>query len=117
MAIYTSYFANWRKFPEGAYTLGVTRHPPKNVDNWIFLSPSDALLKDYKAGRISEHIYSRRYRKELEPKNRDAVIVFLRDLERKHGNVVLCCYEKKGDFCHRKLLAEWLKPELEINEL
>ena len=53
MAIYTSYFANWRKFPEGAYRLGITRHPPKGVDNWLFVSPSDELLRDYKAGRIS----------------------------------------------------------------
>ena len=117
MAIYTSYFANWRKFPEGAYTLGVTRHPPKGVDNWVFVSPSDELLRDYKAGRISEHIYSRRYMKELSYQNREGTIAFLRDLEHKYGNVVLCCYEKKGDFCHRQLLAEWLKPELEINEL
>ena len=117
MAIYTSYFANWRKFPEGAYTLGITRHPPKNVQNWTALSPSDELLRAYKAGRISEHIYSRRYKSELAYQSKEAVVTILRDLEQKHGNVVLCCYEKKGDFCHRQILAEWLRPELDINEL
>lgn len=118
MAIYTSYFANWRKFPEGAFVLGVTRHPPKGTtNNWALLSPSDILLRDYKANKISEHIYTRRYLKELEPRDRNKIIETLRDLEQRYGIVVLCCYEKKGDFCHRQILADWLKPELEIIEL
>lgn len=25
-----------------------------------------------------------------------------------HRDIVLCCYEKPGDFCHRHILAEWL---------
>lgn len=74
MAIYTSYFANWRHFPEGAYVLGITRHPPKGMNNWILLSPSDILLKDYKANKISEHTYTKRYLKELSTKDRNKII-------------------------------------------
>ena len=31
-------------------------------------------------------------------------------------NIYLLCYEKFGNFCHRNLLAMWLKPELECME-
>ena len=24
-------------------------------------------------------------------------------------DAILCCYEKSGDFCHRHLIAEWLR--------
>ena len=30
----------------------------------------------------------------------------------KAGNVYLLCYEKAGEFCHRRLLAEWLNRKL-----
>jgi len=34
-------------------------------------------------------------------------------------NAVLLCWEKSGEFCHRRLVAEWLKKELgiEVKEL
>ena len=30
-------------------------------------------------------------------------------------DVVLLCYEKRGDFCHRHLLAKFLEEKLTIN--
>ena len=29
-------------------------------------------------------------------------------------DIVLCCHEKAGDFCHRHLVAKWLSKELNI---
>jgi len=26
------------------------------------------------------------------------------------GNIVLLCFEKEGEFCHRNIVAEWLQP-------
>ncbi len=46
--VYTSYFANWRNFPEGAKVIGITQHPPKGWNttkqNWVGLAPSPELL-------------------------------------------------------------------------
>lgn len=33
----------------------------------------------------------------------------------KDRNLILCCYEKPNEFCHRKLLSKWLGGD--INEL
>jgi len=32
---------------------------------------------------------------------------------------ILLCWEKSGDFCHRRLVAEWLEKELnvKVNEI
>lgn len=32
-------------------------------------------------------------------------------------NVVLCCYEKPGDFCHRHILIKWLGEGQELSWL
>lgn len=32
----------------------------------------------------------------------------------KGKDVVLLCHEKQGDFCHRRLVAQWLERELNI---
>jgi len=32
-------------------------------------------------------------------------------------DIVLCCYEKTGEFCHRHVLAELLKNYFEVEEL
>ena len=29
-------------------------------------------------------------------------------------DAILCCYERKSEFCHRRLVAEWLQKELKI---
>lgn len=32
-------------------------------------------------------------------------------------NIALICYEKSGDFCHRHIVADWLKASgIEVNE-
>lgn len=30
-------------------------------------------------------------------------------------NAILCCYERKGEFCHRRLVAAWFQKELKID--
>lgn len=43
--IYTSYFGNYKNFPEDSYVIGVARHPPPDVENWVNLAPSAELLQ------------------------------------------------------------------------
>jgi len=30
-------------------------------------------------------------------------------------DIILCCYEKPEDFCHRKILADWLSDVVELD--
>ena len=115
MAIYTSYFGNYRKFPEGAAVIGITRKPPKNVKNWLLLAPSERLFAEFKTNKITEHAYKNQYLKQLNSLNKEEIINKLNEINQKYNNVILCCYEKKENFCHRHILADWL--DIGIKEL
>ena len=115
MPIYTSYFANYRNFPQGAQVIGVTRKPPAGIINWYQLAPSQQLLNEYKYGNLSEQEYSQRYLNELAQLNQEEIVNRLLELEKQFTNIVLCCYEKRGKFCHRNILAQWLN--INIKEL
>ena len=120
--IYTSYFANWHNFPKDSIIISITRYPPKGWKNLELqsLAPSATLLQDWKNGSIDEYIFKQRYIMQLEKDSnlRPRAIALLKGLIQEHNkDIVLCCYEKSDDFCHRHILAEWLAPEVQINEL
>ena len=120
--VYTSYFANWRQFPEGSISISISQYPPKKWGGLEMRScaPNTALLQDYKNGNIDEYIFKQRYLAQLEKdvNLRERVKNLLNGLMQQfNADLILCCYEKSGDFCHRHILAEWLKPEFDITEL
>lgn len=110
MKIYTSYFANWRYFPKDIKQISIAKFPPKGFkgDTFTCLSPSNALLYGYKNGSISEQSYVIEFKEYLSKLNFRKV---LNDLKSLSGDkdCILLCYEKPTDFCHRHLVAEWLK--------
>ena len=65
--IYTSYFANWRNFPEGSIVIGITRFPPEgmNYQNIAGLAPSAELLQKIKSKQIDEYMFKIVYLTEL----------------------------------------------------
>ena len=115
--IYTSYFANRYKFPQNAKIISIARYAPIYFKGtcWDVLAPSKELLYQYKYSGIDEEEYTNQYLKELQQRNKEAVRQALWQLEDQYGNVILCCYEKKNNFCHRHILAEWL--DIGIKEL
>ena len=109
--IYTSYFGNYKNFPEGV-AVSITQYPPRGWNGLELrsLAPSAELLQKFKNKEIDEQVFSWKY---IELLNKDAnlrerVKDTLKYLEKTFGNVILCCYEKSEDFCHRHLLAQWL---------
>ena len=109
--IYTSYFANWRNFPTNAVAIGITRYKPEYWEkpNIEKLAPGPELLRQYRNNYIDEYMFKRIYIQELE--NRGLTPTFVRQALNevaKDRDIVLCCYEAPGDFCHRHILAEWL---------
>lgn len=112
--ILTSYFSNWRKFPENTKTISVSRFPPKwaKFDEQLNeLAPSSNLLMRYKNNEINEEDYEREYLIQLSQLN-----VF--DIAAKIQGSVLLCFEKSGEFCHRNLIRKWLKENgIESQEL
>ena len=114
--IYTSYFSNWRNFPEDSYVIGVTRYPPEHIENWSQLAPSETLLRQYKNHQIDDFMFSVKYKEWLESiVNKRTYQKLLKELQTQYKNIILCCYETKQEFCHRHILADWL--DMDIKEL
>ena len=111
--IYTSYYANYRKF-KGMFRVSISRTAPINSYDLqlIKLAPSAELLQKYKGNSITNEEYTSVYHNQLlKLENNGYIAKFVKalsTLQELHGDVVLLCYEKKSDFCHRHLLAEYL---------
>lgn len=112
--ILTSYFSNWRKFPENTKTISVSRFPPKwaKFDEQLNeLAPSANLLLRYKNNEITEEEYDKEYKEQLSGLNP-------LEIEEKIKGSILLCFEKSGEFCHRNLIRQWLKENgIESEEL
>ena len=108
--IYTSYFANWRKFPAGFDQYSIARFSPVGFKgkSLLELSPSQEILSKYKNKKISNEEYEKLYIDQL--KSIDVLSIL-----NKLGNSILLCYEKKEDFCHRHILSKYVKEKFNIS--
>ena len=118
MRIYTSYFGNSKKLQQaGIKVIGISLYPPRwfNGISLKQVAPTKSIL--FANGQTQEE-YTRRYRSEV--LSRQDIQQFLKTVEQASGgqDVALCCYEKPEDFCHRHILADWIKEKrgIEISE-
>ena len=116
--IYTSYFAKMRKMTDEqkARCVSIARFTPKgvNIPQMTFLAPEASTLKNYKATGDEDDFYFD-YHYQLEHLAPDMPMEKLAALLE---GKILCCYEKSSDFCHRHLIAEWLRSHgVECEEL
>lgn len=121
--LYTaSYYAaeDWR-----GLVFRVSRgHPRGRKTQWDtlpFLYPSRALLSAYQGEDLDYSGLESEYRLELEGRNRQ-LLEFRQWLESvPHlGDFTLLCFEKAGEPCHRRILAQWLLenvPSLALGEI
>ena len=108
--IYTSYFGNMRNIPSDIIPIAITRFPPKWYEGATLkdIAPPIHLLNHYKEHYDKEYyidVFKREVLSNLSQKD----IVY--KIQKSFGakDVVLLCYEKKGDFCHRHLVSQWLR--------
>ena len=96
----TSYFAKYR----GNMGVSIARSTPSwfTGKRYSPLMPPWDLIKGYKNGAVPEEEYAKIYNKLLD--DLDPQEVYLRLQDR-----VLLCWEKPGDFCHRRLVADWIQ--------
>lgn len=107
----TSYYGNLKNLhADGFVPISVSRGVPKFYQGaqFIELAPSWALIKAPIADYVPEykHVLSK-----LDPTD------VLKSLLRISGGakIALLCYEKPGEFCHRRLIAEWLEPAIQMS--
>lgn len=82
--------------------------PEFKFDIWLpNLAPSTKLLKDYHEEKVNWEEFTKRYKKEVFKKQEKYLDLILY-LEKK-GTITILCWEKKGENCHRLLVASRLK--------
>lgn len=120
MKIFTSYFANVKNLPDDILPIAICG---KSIKGWSYpeyksLAPSWSIYNEYKNLGGTKERYTERYIKErLQVLEIDKVIKDLENLSNGYNGIALICYEKPGDFCHRHLVAAWLKFNgYEVNE-
>ena len=120
--IFTSYYARTKNFYVNRWHFVQVSHTYPNwwpIEGIIKLNevvPPWYLVEGIKKGLLTEEYYTESYKNFLSQVDREAVLEKLYGLL-KDKNVVLLCYERPTDFCHRHILASWLSPELEVKEL
>lgn len=87
--------------------VSISRSSPagfKVDDRLLFLAPSEDLLAAWKTKVLDESGYVDRYRTQIRESWR-SVKDWLDSLNPKQHSTLLC-WEKKGEFCHRNLIAK-----------
>ncbi len=110
--MFTSYFANLRQIES---PLSIARFQPKWYDGprFTMLAPEIRLLTQYRKGGMSVDEYEEEYRKDTLARLR-ARDVYDWIVSNYSSSAVLLCYEKPGQFCHRRLVAKWFEKELGV---
>ena len=125
--IYTSYFAKTAKLNKDENILiCISRYIPKWVDkdsmlHLLSLAPSEQLLKDYKANKVTEEQFKEQYIKGLDENiGLGNLLNYFKEIEQDSSknniDVYLICYEAPDKFCHRHILADLLKDVISIQE-
>lgn len=124
--IYTSYFANIRNLPEGFFPISICGKAPdgykgiqykKLAPKWSFFSEwkknhdnnyyikcfEEQVLSKLDSGEVVYDLVK------LLPENLQEVIYSVNCpvWSNPYVNIVLVCYEKPEDFCHRHLVSDW----------
>ena len=109
MTIYTSYFAKLRQIPDHIVPISICAKAPDCYKGLQYkkLAPKYSFLMKYKQDRNAS-AYIECFQKEiLSLLNQEDVLSELMELS-EEKDIVLLCFEKSQDFCHRHLVADWL---------
>lgn len=107
--LYTSYFGNLRKIPEGYKTVAICAKAPDWYTGAVYkkLAPTYDIFMDYKNTGDSVKFMAD-YKSEVLSKLNPLEVVNELQTLAEGNDIVLLCYEKSGEFCHRNIVAEWL---------
>ena len=109
--IYTSYFAKLNKLPDSLYSVSISLTQPKGLNNLMRLTlfmPTWDILNEFKKTGDTEKYTQEFCEQILNDNSQKEVVEYLYSLS-KGKDIVLLCYESPEKFCHRHLVAEWLR--------
>jgi len=118
MKVYTSYYKKFEMMSQYKVMNMVpvrisTSEPswfPYETEKLPVLYPGWDLVKGIKEGTLTSEQYADIYKERLSRVSRECIWKRLEEFSKQNSNndIVLLCYEKLPDFCHRHIVAEWL---------
>lgn len=119
----TGYFAKLSSYKEkGLIPVAICGKSPDWYDGLEYkkLAPKYDFFKEWKYGNHkgdNEYYIKEFNSKVLSHLDIDTVISELEKLTNtKSDNIILICYEKSSDFCHRHLVSDWLRAKIQCDE-
>lgn len=116
--IYTSYFANLRSIPEEIIPISICGKAPIWYTGLQYkkLAPKYEFFMEWKRNKDNNYYIEHFAEEVLKPLNKLTVLEEITNMANpkmftKIPNIVLVCYEKPTDFCHRHLVANWLSSD------
>jgi len=112
MKIYTSYFGNWRKWPKDAVVVSIARKKPLFWRGLEYkdLAPEEKMLRAWRNGELTKIAFEDWFEEQLGKLDKWDVKRDMALIGDGH-DVILVCYEKPDEFCHRHIVAKWLGAE------
>lgn len=104
--IYTSYYGNLKNL-QGKRLVSVSQGYPKTIEleQCNFLKPTWDIIMKTKSGEMTSEEYNVKYNKQLNNTNLNKLKTLYENYE---GDIVLLCWEKDWNDCHRKNISDWL---------
>ena len=111
--IYTTYFTKLKKLPSNVIPISICTKPPKGYKGLQYkkLAPKYSFFSKWKETHDNNYYVKHFYEEVLNKLNPIEVLTEINNLLPKDivkCDIVLVCYEKPQDFCHRHLVADWL---------
>lgn len=109
MKVYTSYYAKLKKIPEDIIAISIAGKCPDfyNGIQYKKLAPKYDFFQQWKKNNDNNY-YIYHFNKEVLNTLDPQVVYKELEILSNGKDVVLLCYEKPTDFCHRHLVAGWL---------
>jgi len=110
IVIYTGEFYNLQNYIQAGLTpISIAGYALENYHGIQFktLAPKYSWWKEWHDNHLSNEWYHQKYHETVLDKLNPKVIA--NRLQAFGENVVLLCYEKPNEFCHRQLVAQWLR--------
>lgn len=120
MKIYTGYFARMKDYPKDVVPIAICAKTPDWYTGLYYpkLAPSYDILMAYKNHVIDWATYTKRFNNEILSYLDAQRVVRALAILSGGQDIVLLCYERDENLCHRSLVAKWLREfGYEVEEL
>ena len=113
MKIYTSYFGNLKNIPSNIVPISICGKAPEWYTGIQYkkLAPKYGFFIKWKENHDNDY-YIQCFKEQVLNCLQINEVINELSLLSKNNDIVLLCYEKPQDFCHRHLVAEWLGNEV-----